>query len=454
MMDPSLIFFMVLAAFLAVMLYTIIGFIPGTDETSVLLPITLALVLAGVEPIVVLTFFIAAIVTLNLTNTMPTALVGLPGGVMSSAMIEHSLVIKNHHKSAITIKKMAAASMLGVLISVPISLLVAHLLTPFAQHIVPYASWLFVFGAIFLSLISKHKVLALLSIVPLGILFESLRHLYWGLNIVPQDTNITVSFFLGITIGPLLVSLFSLLNKDTLNSELIEADKTILLPKVEKEKRRLNPFKILNKEERRHMSLTALIANFLFVLSPVGLTILFGETVGKRFKDPMRRATMSITTMSGVVQATYLSGIIIPLLALGIPLSPVAIGPGAALFNAPPVFSLNQNIHHLLSFNQFVLAVIIGALTALLISYILISKYAKEITRFILKMIPHESVLALFVAFIILLAYMDAGLINIFGVLLIGLLSGTLNKMGVNYGVQFMSLYAAPQIIQLLIGAI
>ena len=58
------------------------------------MPVTLALVLAGVSPIVVLTFFIAAIVTLNLTNAIPTALVGLPGGVLSTPMMEHSLYLK------------------------------------------------------------------------------------------------------------------------------------------------------------------------------------------------------------------------------------------------------------------------------------------------------------------------------------------------------------------------
>ena len=46
---------------------------------------------------------------------------------------------------------------------------------------------------------------------------------------------------------------------------------------------------------------------------------------------------------------------------------------------------------------------------------------------------------------------MDAGLINIFGVLLIGITCGTLNKMGVNYGIQFMTLYAAPWIIEKII---
>ena len=52
---------MMLAAVLgAVVLYTFIGFIPGTDETSVLAPVTLAVVLAGALPQVVLAFFISA----------------------------------------------------------------------------------------------------------------------------------------------------------------------------------------------------------------------------------------------------------------------------------------------------------------------------------------------------------------------------------------------------------
>ena len=41
-----------------------------------------------------LAFFIAAIVTLNLMNGIPTALVGLPGGVMSAPLMEHSLLLR------------------------------------------------------------------------------------------------------------------------------------------------------------------------------------------------------------------------------------------------------------------------------------------------------------------------------------------------------------------------
>jgi len=453
-MELSMILWMVVAALAAVVIFSFIGFIPGTDETSVLLPISLAVVLTGVPPIIVLTFFIASIVTLNITNSMPTALVGLPGGVMSSPMIEHSIFLKNEGRSALIIKKIAASAVIGVIISVPISLVLANLLVPLSEIIKPVAPYLFIAGAIFLSLISKNKILSILSIIPLAIMFQSLRHLYWGLEIVDKGVNITVSFFLGITVGPLLFSLFGLLNKKNLDEQKINDYNHIVIPKEDTETKSLNPFKILSKEERRKASLGALIVNFLVVLSPVGLTILFGNLFSNKTKDPVNKATTSISTMSAIIQATYLSGIIIPLFALGSPLSPVAIGPGAALFNADPVFALDNNIHHLLSGFEFTMAVVIGAAVALLITYFVIVKFARKITAVILKYVPHESVLGLFIGFILLLAYRDAGLVNIFGVLMIGLLSGSLNKMGVNYGVQFMALYAAPLLIDLLAGLV
>ena len=96
--------------------------------------------------------------------------------------------------------------------------------------------------------------------------------------------------------------------------------------------------------------------------------------------------------------------------------------------------------------------IVLAAVIAGFLSYILTNKFASVITRFVLEKIPHEAILALFIAFIVLLSYIDAGIINVFGVILIGIVSGYLNKQGVNYGVQFMSLYAAPWIISQLVG--
>lgn len=449
-MDLLLLIQMVVAALSAVVLYTFIGFIPGTDETSVLMPISLALILSGAAPMVVLTFFVAAFVTLNLTNLMPTALVGLPGGVLSAPMIDHAIYLKNEGKSAATVKKMAAGALVGTAISIPLSFLLANLLIPFAETIQPYASLLFIVGAIFLSLISKQKMLSLLSIIPLAILFQSLRHLYWSTGVVPEDTNITTSFFLGITIGPLIVSLLQLLNKDSRQKMLTNSYKKITIPEDLDKERTLNPFKILTKRELKSASIAAFISNFFFVLSPVGLILLLGETVSNRIKDREEKATTTITTMSALSQSTYISGIIIPLVALGIPLSPTAIGPGSALFNAPPVYTVENNLFHILSTGEKVIAIVLGAIIAASLSYVIINKYAGKISTFVLEKIPHEAILGLFISFILLLSYMDAGVINIFGVLLIGITSGTLNKMGVNYGIQFMTLYAAPFIVQLL----
>ncbi len=450
-MPISLILQMIGMALLAVLIYTFVGFIPGTDETSVLLPVSLALVLAGVAPVLVLTFFIASIVSLNLTNLMPTALVGLPGGVLSAPLIEHAMSIKSRGKSAEVIRKMAAAAVIGVVISVPISFLIAGLIAPFAEQIQPYASLIFVIGAIFLSLMSKNKLLSLLSIIPMAMLFMGLRHLYWGTGVVSEGTTITTSFFLGITIGPLIISLLGLLNRDSQKSLLLDKYKEIRIPTGDT-KTTLNPFKILNKEEGKWAILMGLLSNFLFILSPVGLILLMGEVVQKRIKKDEDKASGSLVTMSALAQTTYLSGIIIPLFALGIPLSPVAIGPGNALFNAPPVYGLENNLHYQLSRTEFVVATLIGAIIAVTLVYILIHRYAFKITNFIMRRVSHEAVLGLFVAFILLLAYMDAGLINVFGVMLIGITCGALNKLGVNYGVQFMTLYAAPLIIQTLSG--
>lgn len=443
-MDFVLIIEMISACLLAVLIYTIIGFIPGTDETSVLVPISLTVILMNTPPIIVLAFFIASLITLILTNAIPTALVGLPGGVMSTPMIEHTLYLKSQGKAVVALKRIVAGSLIGVVISIPVALLLANFLVPYSKNIQSIAPYLFVGGAIFLSLLGKEKILSLISIIPLSILFMGLRHLYWGLNVVPRNQNITTSFFLGITCGPLIVSLISLFNKNY-KAKLLTSDYNEITIPQNKESNKINPFKILTKSEIKNASLLALLVNILFVLSPVGLTILFGEMVAKRGKNREEKSYLAITTMSALGQATYLSGLIIPLYALGIPLSPVAIGPGSALFNAP---SLNNNIHHLLTKNEFFIAVLVGALVSCSVTYFVVNRYARILSTFVLKKIPHEAILGLFIAIILLLSYIDAGFINIFGVALIGIVCGTFNKLGVNYGIQFMTLYASPWIIE------
>lgn len=446
-MELSLLLPMVIASLAAVVLYTLIGFVPGTDETSVLLPVTLTLVLAGVDPQVVLAFFIAAVVTLNLTNSIPTALVGLPGGVLSAPMIDHALALKREGLAAQTIRKMAAGSVIGTLVSVPLALLIAGAIAPYAEDLRQHGSLLFVIGAVLLALIGKNRLLSLLSIVPLILLFQGVQALYRQIGILDADGTITVSFFLSITAGPLLVSLAEVLNPK-LRAALPRSGKTpVVITREELKGASLSPRKLLTPGELGTSAAVSAISTPLFFLSPVALTLLLGEAAGARAKNVGERASRAITAMAALAHSTYLSGLIIPLLAIGLPLSPVAVGPANALFNAPPVLTLDHNLHHILSTPEFVIAVLVGGAIALVLSYVLAVRYSFRLTAVVTRRIPHEAVLALFLVFVLLLAYLDAGWINVFAVLLVGLTCGTLNRMGVSYGVQFMSLYAGPWLI-------
>jgi len=451
-MDLNLLIQMLIAAILGTAIYTIIGIVPGTDETAVIAPITLAIVLAGVEPIVVLTFYMAAVIAHKLTDSVPVAVAGIPGGVMATPMVEHALVLKKYGQSEMSIKKMMSGSVIGTLVSVPVSLLLASVLVPFAERINDYANPILFAGAVLLALLSTNRWLSLIIIIPFALLIQGLRYLYWDLGIVPKDQNVFISFFLGITIGPVIVTLLDLLNKGKRQQLVRHHYKEIIFRKSAKEKGLPNPFKILSKKEVGMSSFASLIGTITFMFSAVGVTTLVGELFSKQEKEPVKRSSLAISCMEALANATYIAGSLIPLYALGFPLSSVALGPANPLFNAPPVFTLDHNLHHILSFSDFLWAIIIGVGISLFFTYMIIIKYANEICTFVFKWIPHEAILGLFLALVLLLAFMDAGWLNIAGVLLIGIVSGTLSRYGVNFGVQFMVLYSAPWLVSVLAG--
>lgn len=437
---------MLLAAIGAVALYTFIGFVPGTDETSVLAPVTLALVLGGVAPEVVLTFFISAVVTLNLMNAIPTALVGLPGGVMSAPLMEHSLKLRRAGLASTTIRKMAVGSLIGTVVSIPLSFAISAALAPIAAPLKAQAPLLLAAGAVLLALLGHNRILALLSIVPLALLFQALPLLYKSIGVIPHEKTISISFFLGITVGPMLITLLGLLNQQRRKELARAGDAVVQLPRRQKAPT-LRPSRIVTRGEGLWSAGLAAASTPLFFLSPVGITFLLGELSAKRRGTDIQRSERAVTVMSALTHSTYLAGVIIPLVALGIPLSGVSAGPAGPLFVAPPVLRIGHNLHDLLTPWQMVLAVTLGAVLALAVTYFIAVRWSAQITEFVMRHVPHEAVLALFIAFILLLAYIDAGIMNLFGVLLIGLVCGTLNRMGVNYGVQFMTLYASAWIV-------
>nr|WP_167202903.1 tripartite tricarboxylate transporter permease [Actinomyces respiraculi] len=438
---------MLVAVLAAVVLYSFIGFIPGTDETSVLAPVTLALVLSGASAEVVLSFFISAIVTLNLMNAIPTALVGLPGGVMSAPLMEHAVLLRSRGLASTTIRKMAVGSAIGTVVSIPLAFLLAAAVAPLADPIKDRAPLILALGACLLAVLGQNRLLALISIAPMAFLFRGLPAVYEANGIIRPGESVNISFFLGITVGPLLVTLLELLNKrrrnalphGTLTQARLSADGF--------RSRELRPNRLVTASEGGWSAAMAAASTPLFVLSPVGLTFLLGEASAARLKDPVERAKRAVTVMSSLTHSTYLAGVIIPLVALGIPISGVSAGPAGPLFEADGVYSLEHNIHHLLSLPQVVIATVLGALIAVVVTYVVAVRWSSQITHFVIRRVPHEAVLSLFVSLIVVLAYIDAGVANVFGVLLVGIVCGSLNRLGVSYGVQFMTLYASPGIV-------
>lgn len=449
-MDPMMLLQMLIAALIAVVVYTAIGVAPGTDETAVLAPVTLALVVAGIPLPVVLSFFMAAIVAKKLTDSIPVSVAGIPGGVMSAPMVEHALTLKREGQATLAIRKMASGSVIGTLVAVPISLFLAFLLTPLADVLGQYASQIFFGGAVFLALMSREKVISLVSIVVLAALIQALRHFYWGMGVIPEGQVVFISFFLGITIGPMMFNLAQLLVNRERQAMTVTEPKTIQIYKTEEEHRVPNPFRILTRQEATSAAASSVLGSVTFFMSPVGITIFLGEVMSSWVKGTVEKASRALSSMDAVTNAAYIAGILIPLAALGIPMSPMAIGPGNAFFNAPPVLTLEQNAHHLMSFSEIAIASILGATVALLITYPIAVRYARQICIFVFRHIPHEAFLAMFFALVMLLAYMDAGVMGILGVMVLALVAGLLNRWGVNYGVQFMTLYAAPWLMGLL----
>ncbi len=446
-MSITLILGMVAAALGATLLYTIVGAIPGADETATLAPVTLVLILSGLHPAIVLAFFIAAIIACKLIDAVPVSVAGIPAGVMSTPLVEHALVLKSHGKTDLSIRKIAAGAILGTIVSIPVSLLLANLIVPYAQTLKSYGGLVFFVGGILLALMSEKRLIALASFLPFAVLIQGLRHLYWGIGVIPEDKTVFISFFLGITIGPAILSLYELLNPNIRKEREVEQKSIIHLDVEEKISGYPNPFKILSPKETLYGAGASLIGSLAFILSPVGLTIFLGELVASREKEPVKKASIALSTMEALAQGTYISGTLIPLIALGIPLSPMAIGPANPLFNAPPVLTLENNLHHLLGWTDMVVATIIGAVIACLLTFYIAVRYSRQISRFVFKKIPHEGLIALFISLVILLAYMDAGWVNVIGVMVVGIFSGLLHRRGVNYGVLFMILYSAPWIL-------
>src|SRR5699024_7150322 len=119
----------IILALIAAIVFSLLGLISGTDETAVMVPLTLIVVLLGAPPVAVFTFFMAAMMSKHLTHAIPTALMGIPGDTMATPMMEHAGFLRRLGMPHIALRKMISGGVIGAFIALPLALIFAWILS-------------------------------------------------------------------------------------------------------------------------------------------------------------------------------------------------------------------------------------------------------------------------------------------------------------------------------------
>ncbi len=449
----SLLVTAILFALIGAIVFSLIGLISGTDETAVMVPLTLLVILLGAPPAAVFSFFMAAVLAKHLTHAVPTALMGIPGDTTAVPLIDHATTLRRMGMPHVALRKMISGGVIGAFIALPTAVVLGQFLGQFADFFTSSAGIIFTLAALLIAYFSPGKWVSVLMIVPFAFFIKSLDLMSFTL----LDKHLTISFFLGIAVGPMFSDiLFATSSTAKRSIERTEPKEYHLAPETKAWKGYFpNPLKILTGRQKFFTAITTFISSLTFVFSPVGMTSLMGEIVGSRTKGAYKKSTTSLTVMNGVTESTYIAEAIIPLIAFGIPLSPVALGPASPLFNAPPIFTVEpvNNLHTYLTSWDFFLYGAIGLVVATLIAYPFSMNYARKASVLVMKYVSQEAIVAMFIGLACLLAFHEAQLVGIALTFTVAAVGGLLNRiLGIGAGVQFMVFYASSWIMMTLFG--
>ncbi len=441
------------AALAGGIIFSGIGLISGTDETATIAPLTLLVILLGFPPVAVFAWFIAAAVSKHMTHAIPTALMGVPGDTMAVPMLQDASILRRLGVPHIALRKMISGGIIAAFVALPISVGFATLLAPFAEAVKSWAPIIFTIAAVIIAYTSGGKWASVFVLIPFAFLIQGLNKM----AIAALGKGVFISIFLGIAIGPMfadLVTLLSPISRHLLTRS--QPREFWLAPELKSWKGYFpNPLAILSGEQKMYTAAAATVSALTFTFSPVGMTVMVGEIISSRVKSLYQRLTTSLAAMNGVTEATYIAETVIPLMAFGIPLSPMALGPAAPLFNAPPVFTSQpiHNLHNLMVPYQYLLYGFIGIIVASLVAYPFSMNYARKASVWVLQTVSQEAIISMFTGLIIVLSYYEAGIVGIGISITIAILGGILNRFfGIHTGVQYMTYYASSYIVLTLFG--
>lgn len=334
----------------------------------------------------------------------------------------------------------------------PISIGFASLLAPYAHVVATWAPIIFTVASVIIAYTSKGRWASVFVLLPFAFFLQGLIKMA-----VAAGRGVSISIFLGIAIGPMFADLVTLLSPLSRHLLLRDSPRTFwLAPELKMWSGYFpNPLKILSNKQKAYVVSAAAVSSLTFTFSPVGMTVMAGEIISSRIKSMYERLTTSLAVMNGVTESTYIAETIIPLVAFGIPLSPMALGPASPLFNAPPVFTSQpvHNLHNLLVPSQFLLYGFVGVIVASLIAYPFAMNYARRASVWVLRAVSQEAIISMFTGLIIVLSYYEAGFVGVAISVTLGMFGGILNRFfGVHTGVQYMTFYASSWLMLTIFG--
>lgn len=457
-------------AAIGAVVFGLIGLISGTDETATVAPITLLVVLLGVSPTGIFTFFIAAVVAKHMTHAVPTMLLGIPGDTMAIPLMREATLLRRLGVPHIALRKAISAALISAVITVPIAVGIAGLLIPVADLVTEAAPWIFLAITVVIAYLTPSRWAGVAAMVPFVMLILGLQTFT-----AAHDVKLSVSYFLGIAAGPLVVSLLTVLSPEGRVAARRSEPQSYQLSEERRPRRRQtkgektadaaaprprripgmehyfpNPLRVLDRQQVRWTAAAAAVSSCTFVFSPVAMTVMVGEAIRRFPRNAYHRLTSIVAVKNGTTESTYLAETLIPLVAFGLPLSPVAVGPAQPLFNAPPRFSVDEaagsvtNLHSFLSPWEFLVFGLLGVIIAGLIVYPLTMRYAATAASFIMRKVSHEAIIAAFLALIVMISLWEGGIVGLLVVASVATVGGLLTRLlSVHAGVQFMGYYVA-----------
>ncbi|WP_370181020.1 tripartite tricarboxylate transporter permease [Rhodococcus wratislaviensis] len=427
--------------------FSLIGLVSGTDETATIAPLTLLVILLGAPPAAVFTFFLAGAVAKHMTHAVPTTLLGIPGDTMAVPLMREARLLRSLGVPHIALRKAISGAIISAFIAVPVAVLFATLLAPVADTVQSVAPWLFLVAAVAIAYTSPGKWSGVAALVPFVVLILALKSLTQS-----YDISLNISYFLGIAVGPLIADLFLVLGASGRKDMARTEPATVwLAPELKGWKGYFpNPFRMLDSRQTAQVAATATVSSATFVFSPVAMTVLMGEVVGSRVKQGYHRLTSVIAARNGTTESTYIAEALIPLIAFGLPLSPVAAGPAAPLFNAPPVFTTDdgtgqiRNLSTALTNWEFLLYGLGAVVIAAIIAYPFAMNFAHRAATLVVRYVSHEAIIATFTGLVVVISIWEGGTLGLAVTLTVGLVGGLLSRaFKIHAGVLFMGYYVA-----------